>query len=146
MYGYGTNTGSGGKTPPSERFGKLALVKLFQDVAVRFHQKYPEAKLVAGDLNAPAGHASHRSGVDIDVYAQNYLAADMRGKHRNKKSVKRSIALGKMLMDSRKIDKIFYNDRTVIRKVNAYARRNKLPGQMQADNSTHEYHMHVRIK
>lgn len=148
-YIYGSSkakTGDGGATPSYQRYGKPALVAMFQDVAVQFRKKYPETKLVVGDLNAIAGHASHKNGVDIDVYAQDHMAADMRGAHRNAKSVERTVALGKLFMDTRKIDVIFYNDPAVIRKVNAYAQQNNLPGRMESSNSTHEFHFHVRIK
>lgn len=148
-YIYGSdkaNAGDGGNTPDYQRYGKPALVKMFQDVAQKFHDKYPETKLVAGDFNAVSGHASHKNGVDMDVYAQNYMAADMRSSHRNNESVERSVALGKMFMDTKKIDLILYNDSVVINKVNAYAQKNHLPGRMQADNSSHEFHFHVRLK
>jgi len=147
IYGSGdANTGDGGSTPEYQRYGKPALVKMFQKVATQFHEKYPETKLVAGDLNAISGHESHKNGIDIDVYAQNYMATDMRGKHRNNESVERSVVLGKLFMDTKKIDVIFYNDASVIRKVNAYAQKNNLPGRMEASNSSHEFHFHVRIK
>lgn len=148
-YIYGSdkaNTGDGGSTPSYQRYGKPALVNMFQSVAIKFHEKYPETKLVVGDLNAIAGHASHKNGVDIDVYAQNRMAADMRGKNRNAKSVERTITLGKLFMDTRKVDVIFYNDAAVIRQVNAYAKKNKLPGRMESSNPTHEFHFHVRMK
>ncbi len=147
IYGSGkAKAGDGGSTPDYQRYGKPALVKMFQDVAVQFHDKYPETKLIAGDLNAVAGHDSHMNGVDMDVYAQNYMAADMRAAHRSNDSVERSVALGKMFIDTKKIDVIFYNDSAVSSKVNAYARKNNLPGRMEASNSSHEFHFHVRIK
>lgn len=142
----GVRAGDGGSTPSYQRYGKPVVVKTFQNVAAQFHKRFPEAKLVAGDLNAIEGHASHKNGLDIDVYAQNHLATDMRGKYRNPKSVQRSISLGKMFMDTRKIDVIFYNDSKVINSVNAYAKRNNLPGRMAPSNSTHEFHFHVRFK
>ncbi len=148
-YIYGTDkakAGDGGNTPDYQRYGKPALVKMFQDVALRFHDKYPETKLIAGDLNAISGHASHKTGVDIDVYAQDYMAADMRSSHRNNASIERSVVLGKMFMDTKKVDVIFYNDPAVISKVNAYANKNKLPGRMEVSNSSHEFHFHVRLK
>lgn len=148
-YIYGSekaNTGDGGNTPPNQRFGKPALVMMFQNVAIKFHKQYPEMKLVAGDLNAAVGHSSHKNGVDIDVYGQNHMAADMRGNYRTSKSVERTIALGKLFMDTKKIDIIIYNDPVVIKQVNAYAQRNNLPGRMVSDNPTHEFHFHVRIK
>lgn len=148
-YIYGSekaNTGDGGTTPAYQRYGKPALVSMFQNVAIKFNEKYPETKLVVGDLNAIAGHASHKNGLDIDVYGQNRMAADMRGKNRNAKSVERTITLGKLFMDTKKIDVIFYNDPVVIRQVNAYAKKNNLPGHMEASNSSHEFHFHVRMK
>lgn len=148
-YIYGSdkaNTGDGGSTPSYQRYGKATLVNMFQNVAIKFNEKYPETKLVVGDLNAIAGHASHKNGVDIDVYAQNRMAADMRGSNRNGKSIERSIVLGKLFMDTKKIDVIFYNDPAVISQVNAYAKRNNLPGHMEPSNSSHEFHFHVRIK
>ena len=148
-YIYGSekaNTGDGGRTPDYQRYGKPALVKMFQDVAVQFRDRYPETKLVAGDLNAIAGHDSHMNGIDMDVYAQNRMAADMRGAHRNSASVERSVALGKMFMATKKVDVIFYNDPVVNSRVNDYARKNNLPGRMEPSNSSHEFHFHVRIK
>ena len=148
-YIYGSdkaNTGDGGSTPDYQRYGKPALVKMFQDVAVQFRDRYPETKLVAGDLNAIAGHDSHMNGIDMDVYAQNRMAADMRGAHRNSASVERSVALGKMFMATKKVDVIFYNDPVVNSRVNDYARKNNLPGRMEPSNSSHEFHFHVRIK
>lgn len=148
-YFYGSemaNTGDGGSTPSYQRYGKPALVMMFQNVAIKWNKMYPDLKLVAGDLNAVEGHASHKTGVDMDVYVQDRKAADMRGKHRNNASIKRTIELGKLFMDTKKIDVIFYNDPAVINQVNAYAKRNNLPGRMEKSNATHEFHFHVRIK
>ncbi|MCA9339091.1 hypothetical protein KC939_01980, partial [Candidatus Saccharibacteria bacterium] len=116
-----------------------------QQVAERFHKRFPEAKLVAGDLNAAslAEHSTHKNGLDMDVYAQNHLAADMRKPYRNAKSVQRSTALGIMLLETRNVERILYNDAKVIRSVNAYARKHNLPGRMESNNSTHEFHFHV---
>lgn len=148
-YIYGSekaNSGNGGSTPSYQRYGSLTLVKVFQNVATQFHKKYPEAKLVAGDLNAISGHATHKNGIDMDVYVQNYLGADMRGNHRNGKSIERSVSLGKMFMNTKKIDVIFYNDSAVNKKVNAYTKKHNLPGRMEPSNSSHEFHFHVRVK
>lgn len=148
-YIYGSdkaNTGDGGSTPSYQRYGKPVLVAMFQNVAIKFNKLYPETKLVVGDLNAIEGHTSHKNGLDIDVYGQNRMVADMRGNNRNGQSIERTVALGKLFMDTKKIDVIFYNDPVVIRQVNAYAKKNNLPGHMEASNASHEFHFHVRIK
>ncbi|MCA9339008.1 penicillin-insensitive murein endopeptidase [Candidatus Saccharibacteria bacterium] len=142
----GVKAGDGGSTPSYQRYGKPVVVKTFQEVAEKFHKRFPEAKLVAGDLNAIAGHGSHKNGLDMDVYAQKHLAADMRKPYRNAKSVQRSTALGIMFLETRNVERILYNDSKVIKSVNAYAKKHNLPGRMEANNSTHEFHFHVDFR
>lgn len=145
FYGYGSNTGDGGATRPNQRYGTGGLIRVFYSVAHNFHREYPEAKLVAGDLNAVAGHVSHKTGVDIDIYVKDRLGADMRSPYRTQKSVERTVALGKMLMATKKLELIYYNDSEVISKVNAYAATNNITARMKPSNDSHDYHLHVRL-
>lgn len=129
-------------SPASQRYGKKVLIQVFYTAAVKYHDKYPNSKLVAGDLNAPQEHASHDKGVDIDIYSSDRTAARVSS---TEVSRQRSIYLAKALLDTRKIQFIFYNDTSIHDIVNKYAERKGLPGRMMSDNATHAYHFHVRI-
>lgn len=124
-------------TPPSERCGSRELVDFSYTMAVRYHQEYPEAPLVMGDLNAP-GHLSHRRGVDVDLYGPNgYYSGST-----PMVSADRAIQLGKWIYDTGEVKIIFYNDPQVQAAVNDYANNPNFmitaPG--------HWNHFHVRLK
>lgn len=127
-----------GGTPPESRYGSKALVDMIYTVAVRWYQKYPQNKLIIGDLNARAGHASHKKGIDVDITTVGGVAANTSG------DPEKSKELGHMFADTGIIDKIFYNDGDVEKDFNDYVARNNLKGHMEYwDN--HENHFHVRI-
>ena len=126
-----------GGTPPSERCGSEALVDLTYSVAQTWAQRYPNNKLIIGDLNAP-GHASHRNGIDVDIFNGSF-AANING-NRNA-----SIELGKLFVDSGIINVIYYNDANVRLAVNAYALSKGYSSSIMQYWSGHDDHFHVRI-
>ncbi len=125
-------------TPPTERCGSKELVNAIYTVSKAWNQKYPSNKLIVGDLNAAAGHASHENGVDVDITTQGQIAANTAG------SVQASKDLGRMFADTGIIKYIFYNDPAVQSDFNTYVRSKGLPGVMQYEDN-HHHHFHVRI-
>src|SRR5690606_4027019 len=68
-----------GATPEIERCGNKALIDVIYTVGKAWKQKYPESVVVVGDLNATAGHQSHKNGVDVDISTIDRSAADVNG-------------------------------------------------------------------
>ncbi len=126
-----------GGTPPSQRCGSKELVSVIYTVAEAWKQKYPESPIMVGDLNA-SGHASHKKGVDVDIYTSDRSAADTGG------DAERSKVLGRMFADTGVIKMIFYNDVSVQSDFNSYVASKGLPGIMKSWPN-HNNHFHVRI-
>ncbi|PIR98791.1 hypothetical protein COT87_02900, partial [Candidatus Collierbacteria bacterium CG10_big_fil_rev_8_21_14_0_10_44_9] len=66
-------------SPDNNRCGSATLINTIYTVSKRWYAKYPNSKIRIGDLNAAAGHASHMTGVDVDIYTVDKSAADMGG-------------------------------------------------------------------
>lgn len=126
-----------GGTPANERCGSLALVKTIYTVASAWNKTYPNSKLAIGDLNA-SGHASHLTGVDVDIYSADGSVANISGDRQ------KSIALGRLFADTGLMSLIFYNDSGAQADFNNYVRTKGLPGNMQSWPG-HGDHFHVRI-
>lgn len=124
----------------AQRWASRELIGGIYTVAKAWNTKFPDSKLIVGDLNA-SGHASHKVGNDVDIY--------MGDKSINVGTAQfnrvRSTELGIMLIKTGFTDLIFYNDKDVIKAVNDYARANNLSGEMQYEDN-HDNHMHWRIK
>ncbi len=118
--------------------GSKALVDVIYTVAKAWESKYPKNKLIVGDLNAAYGHASHKNGVDVDITTVGMVAANVSGDREKSKE------LGKLFADTGAINLIFYNDSIVQNDFNDYAKKNKLPGNMQSWPN-HDNHFHVRV-
>ncbi len=127
-----------GGTCAAQRYGKRELTGVIYTVALNWKDKYPDSRLMVGDLNA-SGHASHANGIDVDIFTSNRSGADVRG------SKERNIELGKMFVNTKLIDMIFFNDSQVNAAVTAYARQNNLPLTVMKSWPGHDDHFHVRI-
>lgn len=126
-----------GGTPAAERCGSKELVDAIYTVSKVWAQKHPQNKIIVGDLNA-AGHLSHMTGRDVDIYTHGNLAANTSG------SQEASEELGRLFADTGITYLIFYNDTAVQNDFNSYAKGKGLPGTMQYW-ANHENHFHVRI-
>jgi len=125
-------------TPNNERCGSSTLINTIYTVAKRWYAKYPNSKIQVGDLNASAGHVSHMTGVDVDIYTADKSAANTGG------DAEKSKELGRMFADTNVIKLIFYNGTAVQNDFNSYAQGKGLSSKMQY-SSGHENHFHVRI-
>lgn len=123
--------------PPSQRCGTRKLVNFTYTMAVKYHEKYPDAPLIIGDLNA-SGHLSHRNGVDVDIYGPDgYFTAS-----RPMVSADKAIQLGKWMHDTGEVKEIYYNHREVQDAVNDYANNSHF----MFTQPYHWNHFHVRLK
>jgi hypothetical protein len=129
--------------PPSDRRASAATIQLAVEFADRFTDKYPGIRINFGDFNAVRGHISHKHGNDFDFDASgnDKFIFDM-----TKPGYDRELTIeaGKMLLDSGKIEFIFFNDWEVIAELKIYARDHGLPGDIQHVEN-HENHAHVRL-
>lgn len=130
-----------GSSPNSHRYGTKEMIGVFYSVALAYHAKYSDSKLVAGDINAH-GHTTHRNGIDMDIYTSDHTAALRSSKGG---SDSRSLELAKMLLDTGRIKFILFNDPQVRAEANAYAASKHLPGKMLESNETHDFHFHFRV-
>lgn len=143
--GKGSNT-----TPPDERSGRPELLAGINTVAKAYQAKYKNSYLLIGDLNAP-DHASHKDGVDVDIYLPNDgLRILDKNDPKREFTKQRAIDIGKMLIDTGITDLIFYNDQEVIDAINNYAILKGIDiganGIMQKSGDNHNSHMHWRIE
>ncbi len=128
----------------AQRYGSKTLTGVLYTVALNWKAKYPGSKLRIGDLNA-TGHLSHNNGVDVDITVSDFSAANTSA------SAERSIALGKMFIDTGQIELIYFGDdpppavaTTVGSALNSYAVSKGLPYRTHHFDG-HNDHFHVRI-
>jgi len=124
-------------TPIAQRCGSRALVDLIYTISVRWGQKYPNDRILVGDLNA-TGHLSHMNGVDWDIWTESSTAGGTFN------TVAKATELARMLADTGIIKNIFYNVTSVQNDFNAYTQSNALSGVMSFEDG-HFDHFHVRI-
>lgn len=132
----------------NQHWGQPELISILQSVAGAYNKAHPDLKILMGDLSSKSGgpldsHSSHQIGLDVDIYSlgpKSYL------KEGNPGVYDRDLAIevGKLLMDTKAIIYIFYNDDPVQTAVNNYAKEKSLPGVMQTEDG-HYNHFHVRI-
>lgn len=138
-------------TCTAQRYGQKALVDVLYTVAQNWKAKYPDSRLRIGDLNA-SGHASHKWGYDVDVTTFNVkaqskdAAAWMDHPEYGSRGRVQSMELGKMFVNTKLVDMIFFNDEEVNAVVTAHARQNNLPLTFMKYWSGHRDHFHVRLK
>lgn len=127
--------------PDRSRCGSEALTGVIYTVAKRWRQKYPNSKIIVGDLNEEIGHKSHMNGIDVDITVEGTpdaanTASDPTSKY--------STELGLMFADTGIIQVIFYNDVRAQTAFNQYVAQYNLAGRM-GPYPGHANHFHVRI-
>ncbi|MDP4038684.1 MAG: hypothetical protein Q8P54_01810 [bacterium] len=127
---------SGGACP-AQRWGSKELVGVIYTVAVNWKNKYPNSRLVVGDLNA-SGHKSHKWGVAVDITVSDNSAAII-GKTEG------SVELGKVFVNTGLIKSIWFDDVNVNNQVKAYADSIGKPIIMESIGG-HGTHFHVNIQ
>lgn len=137
-------------------WGQPELVSLLEGASAEWNKRHPNVKIQINDLSKKTGgpfspHSSHQVGVDVDIGNNTNPSWIMVNSGYDPNL---AIELGKILMDSKSIIYIFYNDDgkkkeskngiDVQKAVNDYASANNLHGKMQYAKG-HENHFHVRI-
>ena len=159
----GTPYGIWKLTTPDHRWGRPALVALVLAAAREMAILRPGTGLVVGDLDAPGDrHATHASGVDVDLYLPGLMARDNAGGGSHPDNYE---GLGEGAVAAKReavLDlaevlascaggrlRIFYNDPVV---VGAFASWFEAAGMvspfgepMKAHNDLHLFHFHVTI-
>ncbi len=129
-----------GGSPPSESCGTKQAIGFAYTIATAWALKHPDEKLKIGDLNSPGRSVDHKNGIDVDFYTvKSQQGARTPGAFT---SAERAIELGKMMIDTKQIDIIRYQDPTVVKALREYANN---PSIIDDRTSGHYDHFHVKI-
>lgn len=137
-----------GNSPRNEQWGKPELVKVIIAASTEWNSKHPEERIGVGDLDEIGdAHASHKNGVDADLFSNNSIFWHLPNAGVNPNYNKAlAVELGKYLFDTDSIEWIFYDDPAVVAELTRYVKQNNLHGQIEPWKGTHHDHFHVRIK
>lgn len=137
-----------GGTCTAQRWGSRTLTGIIYTTALNWKKMHPEARLRVGDLNASGRSIEHKNGIDVDLteWANGRKGPAFNiARYNNTTMRSRSIELGKLLIDTKLIHHMWYNDATVRTALVSYARANRLPLSYIRYLRGHEDHVHVNI-
>jgi N-acetylmuramoyl-L-alanine amidase len=120
-------------------WGSKELNQVVYTVAKAFAAKYPKNKMQIGDFNS-SRHETHNDGRDADIDIPGGMMND--GSSYNREL---AIEAAKLYFQTKTIKWIYYDDATVVEKINSWAKENNLPGAMKAIGG-HDDHFHVRMQ
>ena len=150
-------------TTEDHRYGRPALVALILAAAEEYSRRWPGERLTVGDLDAPGPrHATHRRGVDVDLYLPhamwernelggNYVdnyedlapeaVEDLRARVIDLARILATCADGRI--------RIYYNDAPVVERFEQWFEAAGLASDvglpMEPHNDLHRFHFHLTI-
>lgn len=138
-------------TCPNQRWGSPELITALERASKRWNEETNGGEIIIGDLNAGKPHKAHQKGTTADLNAQTgggEGAANIEGT-RGKYSADATITLGKILLDTKMVKQILFEEKKnprVIKELNKYALKNKLtPSEPVRSASGHTHHFHVEV-
>lgn len=127
-----------GETCPAQRWATKDTIGVIHTSALAWNAAHPDIRLMIADLNAD-GHASHRKSIDFDIYVDDDSIRIGSPKYKKE----HAIELGKIFLNTGRVEIMFFNDPEVIDALNQYAKDEGLSGSTEYA-ANHNAHFHVR--
>lgn len=151
-------------TVPEHRWARPGLVSLILAAAREYHERWPDERLIVGDLDAPGPrHQTHDRGVDVDLYLPDSMIAQNEGGGRYPDNYEGRAEEEVTLMRARVMDlarilatcsrgqlRIYYNDPELVDSFVAWTEAQGMESRvgppMMMHNRLHRFHFHMTVE